>query len=117
MIGLIQSCFDSESGHFKTDNNFVLIIDSVSPNGQFKFYEYQFDNGGYGYSRLFWAVTNNTDEDINLKDFNLPDGYRIIGWTHQNELKIEKWEPYYKKDKEVELTNGFSFKNVKLKIE
>lgn len=94
-----------------------MLTDSVSPNGQFRYYVYQFDHGGYGYSRVFWAVTANTDEVLNLKEYKLPDGYKIVGWTKENELKIEEWEPYYYKDEEVELKDGSIFKNVKLKIE
>ena len=117
LTGFIQSCVDSSMGHYLTNESFILLKDSVSPNGQFEYYEYQFDNGGLGYSRVFWAVINKTDEDLNLKKFNLPDGYRIIGWSSVNELEIEEWKPYYYKDEEVKLKDGSFFNNVKLKIE
>lgn len=116
IAGFILGCSDADSGHYQMDDAFVLLTDSISPSGQFRYYEYQFDHGGYGYSRVFWAVTANTEEVLNLKEYNLPDGYRIIGWAGLNELQIEKWKPYYHIEEEVELKDGSIFKNVKLRL-
>jgi len=58
-IGIkINSDFDKvaeafHSEHSLKDEGFVLISDSISPNKKHKYYEYQFDNGGFGYSRVF----------------------------------------------------------------
>lgn len=116
LIMFFQRCSSSESEYYKNDEGFVLLKESISPNRQFIYYDYHFDHGGFGYSREFWAITKNTKDNFNLKDYNIPDGYRIIGWTKQNELQIEKWEPYYNKDEDVELKSGSNFMGVKLKI-
>jgi len=100
--------------YIETDKDFILISDSISPNEKYKYYEYQFDNGGLGYSRIFWSVTKNDNAKKNLFDGKIPDGYKIKGWSINNELILEKWEPYYYKAKEVELTSNSIFKGVKI---
>lgn len=101
--------------HSLKDANFVLISESISPNLKYKYYEYQFDNGGFGYSRVFWSVIENTKNKYDLEKGLIPDGFKIKGWTNENELILEKWEPYYEINK-VELKSGTNFNGVKITL-
>ena len=94
------------SDHFISDSTFVLLNDSKSPDGTKKFFQYCFDIGALGYTRVFWAVTPIRDTSLDLSKGLLPDGYKIIGWTDSNQLLIEKWTPYYYKSDSVELKSG-----------
>ena len=89
----VAEAFHSE--HSLKEPNFVLISDSVSPNKEYKYYEYQFDNGGYGYSRVFWSVIENNENEFDLDKGLIPDGFKITGWTADNKLVLEEWKPYY----------------------
>lgn len=109
----VEVAFHSE--HSLKDENFVLISDSISPNKKHKYYEYQFDNGGFGYSRVFWSVIENTENESDLEKGLIPDGFKIVGWTNDNELILEKWEPYYEINK-TELKNGTEFNGVKITL-
>ncbi|NQZ48034.1 MAG: hypothetical protein HRT63_10990 [Erythrobacter sp.] len=99
--------------HSLKDASFVLISESISPNKKHKYYEYQFDNGGFGYSRVFWSVLENNENKSDLEKGLIPDGYKIVGWTKENELILEKWEPYYEINK-TELKNGTEVNGVKI---
>jgi hypothetical protein len=116
-IGLIllSSC-DSGHDHYRTDRTFILISEITSSDKNFKIIEYQFDHGAFGYSRTFWAITPADNEKLNLGDYLLPDGYKALAWTDSNEAMIEKWEPYYYKDKEVNLKTGDIFNGVKVRV-
>ncbi|PVY40942.1 hypothetical protein C8E01_106284 [Pontibacter virosus] len=93
-----------------------MRTDSISPNQEYRIVEYQFDHGAHGYSRMFWAIVPANKENINLKEYILPDGYKTLGWTSDNKAVIEKWEPYYYKDKEVTLKTGDQFNGVTLEL-
>ena len=108
------SCSDDETGHFIIDEHFVLLKDSVSPNGEYKYLTYQYDTGAFGYSRVFWSVIRVGDEGKDILREKIPDGYKIKGWTENNELELIKWEPYYYKDDYVDLKTGSEFKGIKL---
>jgi hypothetical protein len=100
--------------HSLNSDQIVILEDSISPDKNFIYYQYQFDNGGYGYSKSFWAVTKNGNTE--LEKFIIPDGYKINGWTESNELELEKWEPYYFKENFKEMENGDSLHVVKILI-
>ena len=110
--GLDQLEFD----HSTTSKNFVLLEDSVSPDKSKIYYHYTFDQGGSGYSRSFWAVTDTESEIKNLEEYIIPDGYKAVGWTQENELILEEFDPTYYKDKDVELMTGTDFQGVRLRI-
>lgn len=110
----LEEAFHSE--HNLQDSNLVLLKEEVSPNKMHKFYEYQFDNGGFGYSRIFWSVVENNSKEGELEKGILPDGYKAIEWTEDNVLVLEKWEPYYYKDQDVELGNGDKIFGVIVKL-
>ena len=96
----------------------ISILDTLtSPNGQYKFYEYQFDNGGLGYSRVFWSIININDKQNKIFENNLPDGYKIVGWDEKSVLILAKWEPYYASEESIELTETDYWKGFKIKIE
>lgn len=109
----VAEAFDSE--HDLKDKSFNLISDSISPNKKYKYYEYQFDNGGFGYSRVFWSVIENKENNSDLEKGLIPDGFKIVGWTNDNELFLEKWEPYYVISK-TELKNGTKLNGVKITL-
>lgn len=109
----------SEAFHFEhslADPNIVLLRSQKAPNGTHEFYEYQFDNGGLGNSRVFWSVKTHESTSLNLEKGLLPDGYKIIDWTESNELLITKWTPYYSVDAEIELSDGDIINGVSLKL-
>ena len=114
LIAILSSCSDEKKGHYLTDNNLNLLEDSISPNDKFKYFTYQFDNGGLGYSRVFWAATKKTNDAINLLDYKIPDGYKIVGWDENSKLILQEWEPYYYKAEEVNLITGSHFRNIEL---
>ena len=74
--------------HSFKDPNLILILDSISPNQQFIYYKYKFDNGGFGYSKVFYSVMNKNEKDSELNAGIIPDGYKVDGWTPDNKLII-----------------------------
>jgi hypothetical protein len=54
--------------------------------------------------------------DLNLAEYELPDGYRTTAWSKQNEVLVEKWEPYYYRENLAELKTGDIFKGVKVRL-
>ena len=99
-----------------SDENFIMLENTPSPNGKFRILIFQYDTGGFGYSRVFWAITPSEFENLNLVECELPDGYRTEGWTNENELLISKWKPYYYIEKEVDIETGEVFKDVKVRL-
>ncbi len=102
------------SMHSLNDSSFVLISSSASPDETYKYYEYQFDNGGFGYSRVFWSVIKNGSTEVDLQKGLIPDRYKIIGWTNESELILEKWKPYYHVTNNLELEDGMKINKVKI---
>lgn len=100
------------SEHDLNEKNIVILRSETSPNKIYIFYEYQFDQGGMGYSRVFWSAIKNDSEISSLEDGLLPDGYRIIGWSDNSELLIEEWELYYYKNTSNELRDKEIFKGI-----
>lgn len=101
--------------HSLKEVNLVLLSDSISPNNRYKYYEYKFDNGGFGYSRVFWSVIENNESENDLEKGMIPDGFKIVGWTNKNELILEKWKPYYEINK-TELKNETEINGVKITL-
>jgi hypothetical protein len=99
-----------------TDDDFILIDEKISNNEKLKLITYKYDIGTLGYSRVFWAVVPHEYGDLNLSLFELPDGYKGVGWTNKNELIIEKWEPYYKVERAFELNDSDFYNGVRIKI-
>lgn len=102
--------------HNLKDSNLVLMNVEISPDQKFKLVAYQFDRGGFGYSRVYWSVVPNDSTMFNLEEGIFPDGYRGLGWTKENELIIEKWEPYYYKDGDIDLTDKSLLNGVRIMI-
>lgn len=109
----VAEAFHSE--HSLKDASFVLISDSISPNKKYKYYEYKFDNGGFGYSRVFWSVIENIENKSDLEKGLIPDGFKIVGWTNENELILKKCESY-NGIKKTELIRGMEFNGVKITL-
>ena len=99
-----------------SDPDIVVLENVLSPNKDFRILIYQFDAGAFGYSRVFWAVTPEATQGVNISKFILPDGYRAEGWTEQNELTISEWQPYYHIQDAVELRTGDSLHGVKVEV-
>jgi len=120
-IGIkINSDFDRVNEAFQSEHSlkgadFVLVSQSISPNKKHKYYEYHFDNGGFGYSRVFWSVIENNEIESDLEKGLIPDGFKIKGWTNENELILEKWNPYYE-IKKSELKSGMKINGVKITL-
>src|SRR5438105_2276742 len=103
---LISNFVLNEPERRATDPDFILLENIVSANQQFRILVYHYDTGAFGYSRAFWAVTPLDYHKLNLADYELPDGYEAKGWSEQNELLVQKWEPYYYRQKLGELKTG-----------
>jgi hypothetical protein len=100
--------------HKLSDPNLIVISDSLSPDKRYKYITYKFDNGGFGYSRVFWSVLK--IDEVNLDLGVLPDGYKAVGWTDLNEVIIEKREPYYGIRKGFRLETGDNFNEITIRI-
>jgi hypothetical protein len=104
------------SKHSLNESNLIILSDSISPDQKYKYYEYQFDKGGLGYSRIFWSVLKNDENEIDLGKGLIPKGYKIIGWNDKNELILEKWEPSAELKTRSELKTGTKFNGIKINI-
>lgn len=96
-----------------------MLSDQHAPDDNHRMITYYFDTGALGYSRVFWAIIPSTVDTtkLNLTKFLLPDGYKAKNWLSTGEAAVEKWEPYYYKDKEVDLKTGDVYLGVKLVVE
>ncbi len=110
----VVEAFNSE--HSLNEPNLIILSDSISPNQKHKYYEYQFDKGGLGYSRIFWSVIENDKNENTLGKGLIPSGYKIIGWTKKNELTLQKWKPYYETNTKYVLKGRTEFNGVKINI-
>ncbi|CAM4420608.1 hypothetical protein [Zobellia nedashkovskayae] len=102
------------SEHSLNEPNLIILSDSISPNEKYKFYEYQFDKGGLGYSRNFWSVikANETDLGKGL----ISEGYKIIDWNENNELILKEWNPTSELKTVSKLKNGTEINGIKINI-
>ncbi|GER60725.1 hypothetical protein FPF71_17735 [Algibacter amylolyticus] len=104
--------FNSE--HSLNEPNLIILSDSISPNKKYKYYQYQFDKGGLGYSSIFWSVIKNNENDLGKGLF--PQGYKVIGWDIKNELILKKSIPTSELKAVTELKNGTEFNGIKINI-
>ena len=105
-----------KSKHSLSESKIRILTDSISPDQKYKYYEYQFDNGGLGYSRVFWSVIENKQNKTDLEKGLIPTGYKIIGWTQNSELILQKWVPYYETNTTYDLKTKTEFNGIKIKI-
>ncbi|MGH9751466.1 MAG: hypothetical protein ACREA2_01675 [Blastocatellia bacterium] len=113
---LLRYFASEEPKRYLTDRDCVVEENTLSPNQKFRLLIYRFDAGAFGDGRIFWAVTPADGINHNLANYELPDGYQANGWTADNELIVEKWEPYYYREKLGELKTGDTFNGVKVKL-
>jgi len=106
--------FNSE--HSLTEPNLIILTDSISPNLKHKYYEYQFDKGGLGYSRIFWSVLENSKKENDLGKGLIPEGYKIVGWNKINELILTKWNPTSELKTVSELKSGTIINGIKINL-
>jgi hypothetical protein len=99
-----------------TDPDLVLQEEHPSPDGRFVLLVYKVDHGALGYSRLWWAVAPARYQGVNLVRYELPDGYRGVGWAATGELQVRAWTPYYFKETSRELNSGDVFAGVKVQV-
>ncbi len=102
------------SEHSLKEPNLIILSDSISPNQKHKYYEYQFDKGGLGYSRVFWSVIKNDKSENDLGKGLIPKGYKIIGWNKRNELLLEESNPKSELKTVTELQNGTEINGIKI---
>ena len=110
----ITEAFNSE--HSLNEPNLNILVESISPDKKYKYYEYQFDKGGLGYSRFFWAVIKNEKNLTDLKEGLIPSGYKIVGWKNNNDLILKKWKPYYESNTNYILNQQTEFNGIKINI-
>ena len=110
----LAEAFKSE--HSLDAPNLIILSESISPGKKYKYYEYQFDNGGFGYSRVFWSVINNDENKNDLEKGLIPNGYKIIEWSNDSVLTLKKWKPYYETNTTYELNGTTEFNGIKIKI-
>ena len=110
----ITKVFNSE--HSLNEPNLNILVESISPDKKYKYYEYQFDKGGLGHSRIFWSVIKNEKNITDLKEGLIPSGYKIVGWENNNELILTKWKPYYESNTNYILNQQAEFNGIKINI-
>ena|ERR1051325_6434963 len=116
LLSIFISCNQREK-QYLTDRNFIKLDEKISNDKKHKITEYYFDIGALGFSRVFWAILPLPfEENEPLNDYIIPDGYKAISWTNLDEVILEKWQPYYYKDKEIELKTGDTFNDTKVMI-
>lgn len=115
LLPFLFACCDECPKQFLNDEALIVLKEDISPNQENRILTYQFDTGALGYSRIFWAVLpHQFDEKKEMNDFILPDGYKAVRWSDKSELILEKWEPYYYKDKKVDLVTGDRWNTIKV---
>ncbi|PPK94928.1 MULTISPECIES: hypothetical protein [Nonlabens] len=110
----LAETFNSE--HILDEPSLNILFESISPNEKYKYYQYQFDNGGFGYSRVFWSVIENNKNINDLEKGIIPNGYKIVQWNNESELILEKWKPYYETNTNYELKNNSEFNGIIINI-
>jgi len=110
----VVEAFNSE--HSLNEPNLIILSDSISPNKKYKYYEYQFDKGGLGYSSIFWSVIENGKKENDLGKGLIPQGFKIIGWNEKNELLLREWNPTSELKTVSELQNGTIINGMKINI-
>jgi hypothetical protein len=110
----IVEVFNSE--HSLNESNLIILSDSISPNKKYKYYEYQFDKGGLGYSRIFWSVIENGKKENDLGKGLIPERFKIIGWNEKNELLLREWNPTSELKTVSELQSGTIINGMKINI-
>uniref|UniRef100_UPI0040472AD9 hypothetical protein n=1 Tax=Flavobacteriaceae TaxID=49546 RepID=UPI0040472AD9 len=110
----VVEAFNSE--HSLNEPNLIILSDSISPNKKYKYYEYQFDKGGLGYSRIFWSVIENDRKENDLGKGLIPQGFKIIGWNKKNELLLREWNPTSELITVSELKSGTIINGMKINI-
>tara|TARA_Y100001934_G_C11662341_1_gene455072 strand:- start:57 stop:482 length:426 start_codon:yes stop_codon:yes gene_type:complete len=110
----VVETFNSE--YSLNEPNLIILSDSISPNKKYKYYEYQFDKGGLGYSRIFWSAIENDKMENDLGKGLIPQGFKIIGWNEKNELLLKEWNPKSDLKTVSELQNGTIINGMKINI-
>lgn len=113
-LNKISENFNSE--HSLNEPSINILVESISPDKKYKYYEYQFDNGGLGYSRVFWSVIKNEKNLTDLKEGIIPNGYKIVKWKDDNVLILKKWKPYYESNSNYNLNQQTEFNGIKINI-
>ncbi len=108
----VVEAFNSE--HSLNEPNLIILSDSISPNEKYKFYEYQFDKGGLGYSRIFWSVIKTNESDLGKG--LISEGYKIIDWNENNELILKEWNPTSELKTVSKMKNGTEINGIKINI-
>ena len=102
------------SEHSLNEPSLIILSDSISPNEKYKFYEYQFDKGGLGYSRIFWSVIKTNESDLGKG--LISEGYKIIDWNENNELILKEWNPTSELKTVSKMKNGTEINGIKINI-
>lgn len=113
-LNKISENFNSE--HSLNESSINILAESISPDKKYKYYEYPFDNGGLGYSRVFWSVIKNEKNLTDLKEGIIPNGYKIVKWKDDNVLVLKKWKPYYESNSNYNLNQQTEFNGIKIEV-
>lgn len=113
-LNKLGEAFNSE--HSLNEPNLIILSDSISPNKKHKYYEYQFDKGGLGYSSIFWSVIKNDENETDLGKGLISKGYKVVGWNEKNELKLKRRNPTSELNNIAKLKSGTEFNGVKINI-
>ena len=99
-----------------SDNSFVIVENTLSPNGQHRILVYHYDHGAFDTSRAWWAIIPSEYQNLNLVNCELPNCYETEGWLDGGELLISKREPCHYKEKRNELKTDDVFMGVKIRV-
>jgi hypothetical protein len=90
-----------------SDPDFHLLERTPSPDGERAIVIYNYDTG---------AVVPSASDGLNLAEYELPDGWRAIGWSPSGDLLVERWTPYYTPDGNHVLKTGDLFRGVSIRV-
>lgn len=99
-----------------TDNSFVMVENTLSPDGQHRILVYHYDHGAFGDSRAWWAITPPEYKYLDLTNYELPNCYEIESWLDGGELLVSKREPCHYRERVSELKTGDVFMGVKIRV-
>ena len=73
---------------YVSDSDFIMNKNTLSPDGKHRILEYQYDQGAFGESRGWTAITPPEYQNLNLVKYEIPHCYESFGWTDINEIII-----------------------------
>jgi hypothetical protein len=106
---------------YVTDSDFVMIENTLSPDGKHRIITFSIDAGAFGDGIGRAAVTPPEYQNLNLANYEIPLCYKSFGWTEQSELIIAIEKELQKtstlcEPKDYDLKTGDTLQDVKVQV-